>query len=88
MDWWQYRNVDLRLEKTFPTVRGQRIGVVAEMFNVFNFRNYSAFELNYGNYTTTGSTQNPAFGTPRQVITDLTRGGAPQRFQLGLTYGF
>ena len=89
MDWWRYRNVDLRLEKVFNTVRTQRIGVVAEVFNVFDFRNYSGYNLNVGNFNNTGGiTDNPNFGTPTAVITDLTRGGAPRRFQLGVLYSF
>jgi hypothetical protein len=89
MGWWRYRNVDLRLEKTFPTLRGQKIGVVGEMFNVFNFRNYSGYNTNYGSFAVDGSiTRNPTFGRPTAVINDLTRSGAPRRFQLGLTYGF
>jgi hypothetical protein len=89
MGWWRYRNVDLRLEKTFPTLRGQTIGVVGEMFNVFNFRNYTGYNTNVGNFAADGSiTPNTTFGRPTGVITDLTRSGAPRRFQLGLTYGF
>ena len=89
MDIWAYRNVDLRLEKLFNTLRGQRIGVTGEVFNVFNFRNWSGYNTAFGNYAVDGSiTPNAAFGRPTAVITDLTRGGSPRRFQLGLNYGF
>jgi carboxypeptidase family protein/TonB-dependent receptor-like protein len=47
---WAYRNVDLRLEKRFPTFRGQRVGVIAEVFNVFDFVNFTGFDLRYGAY--------------------------------------
>ncbi|MEA2327262.1 MAG: hypothetical protein QOE68_2221, partial [Thermoanaerobaculia bacterium] len=35
-----YRNVDFRLSKDFNAVRGTTIGVIAEVFNAFNFTNY------------------------------------------------
>ena len=89
LDMWAYRNIDFRLEKTFRTLRGQRIGVTGELFNVFNFRNWSGYNTGYGNFAADGSiTRLPAFGTPTAVITDLTRGGSPRRFQLGLNYSF
>jgi hypothetical protein len=89
MDLWRYRNVDFRLEKSFPTLRNQRVGLIVELFNVFNYRNYTGYNLNLGNFNNQGGiTENAAFGTPTAVITDLTRSGAPRRFQLGLTYGF
>ena len=89
MDMWRYRNVDVRLEKAFRTLRGQEVGVIGEIFNVFDYRNFSGYNLNVGNYAATGgTTPNAAFGRPTAVITDLTRSGAPRRFQLGLNYKF
>jgi hypothetical protein len=89
MDLWRYRNVDLRLEKEFSTLRGQRVGIIGEVFNVFDYRNYSGYNTNVGNFNNTGGiTNNAAFGRPTAVITDLTRSGAPRRFQLGLQYKF
>src|SRR5437588_11265013 len=35
-----YRNVDFRLSKDFSAVRGTTIGVIAEVFNAFNFTHY------------------------------------------------
>lgn len=35
-----YRNVDFRLQKDFSAFAGLSIGVVAEVFNAFNFTNY------------------------------------------------
>jgi hypothetical protein len=35
-----YRNVDLRLQKDFKAFASTSIGVVAEVFNAFNFTNY------------------------------------------------
>jgi len=34
------RNVDFRLEKDFPTFGKTSVGVVAEIFNAFNWANY------------------------------------------------
>ena len=62
---------------------------IGEVFNVFDFRNYSGFNTNVGNFNNTGGiTENVNFGRPTAVITDLTRSGAPRRFQLGLSYKF
>jgi hypothetical protein len=36
-----YKNLDIRLFKDFPTGRGTRLGVTAEVFNVFNWWSYS-----------------------------------------------
>ena len=86
---WTYRDVDLRLEKDFVTARGQRVGVIGEVFNVFNFANFNGIDQNYGSFAVDGSiTPNPNFGTPRSVVTDLGVGGAPRRFQLGLNYHY
>lgn len=86
---WAYRDVDLRLEKDFITGRGQRVGVIGEVFNVFNFANFNGIDQNYGSFAVDGSiTPNPTFGTPRSVVTDLGVGGAPRRFQLGLNYHY
>jgi hypothetical protein len=89
MDIWRFRNIDFRLEKSFPTLQGQRVGLIAELFNVFNYRNFSGYNTNIGNFNNTGGiTDNVNFGVPTAVITDLTRSGAPRRFQLGLNYSF
>ena len=89
MDWWRYRNIDIRLEKSFRTVRGQQIGVIGELFNVFNFRNFTGYNTNVGDFNNTGGiTPNGNFGRPTGVITDLTRMGAPRRVQLGMNYKF
>jgi hypothetical protein len=86
---WAYRNVDLRVEKAFPMFRGQRASLMAEVFNVFNFANYTAFDLQYGTYNPDGSiTLNQNFGRETNVITDTRLFGAPRRFQFGVNYRF
>jgi hypothetical protein len=42
---WAYRNVDLRVEKDFGTLRGQSFDVMLDVFNLFNFTNF-----NYDNF--------------------------------------
>ena len=91
-DAWAFRNVDLRLEKRFPTFSGQQVAVIAEVFNVFDFANFSGYDLNYGTYQIVNDQvvveRNPNLGTPTAVITDLRQFGAPRRFQLGMRYTF
>ncbi len=89
MGWWRYRNVDVRLEKSFRTVRGQQVGLIGEVFNIFNFRNFTGYNLNVGNFNNTGGiTPNANFGTPTGALSDLTRMGAQRRVQVGMKYKF
>lgn len=55
IDGFSFRNIDLRVEKEIPTLRGQRVGLVAEVFNAFDFANYTGFNQAYGNYQANGS---------------------------------
>lgn len=91
---WAYRNVDIRLQKDFSLFRGQRTSVIAEVFNVFDFTNFSSFNgtlasyrrINNANPTdpfTNRLDPNPNFGNPTGVIGDNSR-----RAQLGLKYTF
>jgi outer membrane receptor protein involved in Fe transport len=48
---WAYRDVDIRLRKDFPSVSGTTLAVTLDMFNVFNFQNFTYFA---GNPTPTG----------------------------------
>jgi hypothetical protein len=82
-----YRSVDLRLRKDFFSYRGSRVGVTADLFNVFNYQNF-------GGYTNDPrpliddpdnpgeQIPNPNFARPTNVVTD------PRRFQLGIAYDF
>jgi hypothetical protein len=40
-DWWAYRDVDLRLSKDFPRLGKGTTSVTLDVFNVFNFQNFS-----------------------------------------------
>jgi hypothetical protein len=50
-DWWAYRDVDLRLSKDFPQFGRGTTSVTLDVFNVFNFQNFTYFA---GNPTPTG----------------------------------
>jgi len=89
LDMWRTRNIDLRLEKTIRTLRGQNVAITGEVFNVFNYRNFTGFNTNVGNFNNTGGiTPNPNFGMPTAALNDLTRMGAQRRAQLGVNYRF
>jgi hypothetical protein len=86
---WAFRNVDLRLEKQFNTFRGQRVSLIGEVFNVFNFANFGCYDGRVGDYQADGTiTPNPNFKRPGCVITDTRLQGAPRRVQLGMRYTF
>ncbi len=48
---WRYREVDFRLRKEFPSVSGTNVGVTLDMFNVFNFQNFSTWNTGIGQPT-------------------------------------
>jgi hypothetical protein len=71
------------------TLRGQSVSLTAEVFNVFNYRNFTGFNTNVGNFNAAGGiTPNVNFGIPTGVLNDLTRMGAQRRAQFGMTYSF
>ncbi len=41
---WAYRQLDLRLTKSFEFIPGQKMEFIVDAINVFNFDNYSGFE--------------------------------------------
>jgi hypothetical protein len=43
-DAWAYRQVDVRLTKTFDVFNGQAVELIFDAINVFGFENYSGFE--------------------------------------------
>lgn len=75
-----YRNVDLRLRKDLIPLRGQRLGITADVFNAFNYNNYGCF--NDVAFTSVGGvrTANPDFGRGFCVVADA------RRLQLGAQY--
>jgi hypothetical protein len=71
-----YRNVDLRLEKAVTFNRSQRVSLVGEVFNAFNFDNFGCFQ------DFVPPEGNPTLGNPGCTV------GTARRFQLGITAGF
>jgi len=54
-----FRNVDLRLEKTFTFREKYRLGFTLDAFNIFNYVNFNAYE---------GNLSSPNFGRPYGVL--------------------
>jgi outer membrane receptor protein involved in Fe transport len=79
---WAYRNVDVRLRKDLTSLRGQRVGVTADVFNVFNYNNFGCFNDVAFTNVNGQRTANPDFGKAGCVIAD------PRRLQLGAVYDF
>jgi len=68
-----YRQIDLRLTKSFETWQGHEVQFIVDAINVFGFDNYNSFE---------GDFNNPRFGRPFSSF-------LPNRsFQVGLRYTF
>ncbi|MES2523198.1 MAG: carboxypeptidase regulatory-like domain-containing protein [Gemmatimonadota bacterium] len=78
IDAFGYRNIDMRLRKDIP-IRNNRIGIVADVFNVFNFQNLGCFN---GYIAPTTGSPNTGFGKAGCTVSDS------RRAQLGLTYDF
>jgi len=74
---WAYRRVDIRLRKDFPEIRGTRLGLTADVFNVFNYMNFTEYALSVPPGGRTWSV-----GQPTQVLSD------PRRVQIGVEYNF
>jgi hypothetical protein len=70
-------NVDLRAEKALRVGGGNRVSVVADLFNAFNNKNYGCFNTTI---PVAGQT-NANYGTPGCA-------GLGTRLQLGVRYGF
>ena len=73
-----YRTLDLRFKKDLPNFAGNRLGITAEVFNVFNWDNFGCFDETFVN----NDVPNANFGRPNCVIAD------PRRLQLGVQYDF
>jgi len=56
---WAYREVDFRLRKDFPNISGTTLSVTVDMFNVFNFDNFSYPDNNNGNPQPNGLLSDP-----------------------------
>ncbi len=56
---WAYREVDFRLRKDFPNISGTTLSVTMDVFNVFNFNNFSYPDNNGGNPQPNGLLSDP-----------------------------
>ena len=91
---WAYRDVDVRLQKDFTVRGGQRLSLIAEVFNLFDYDNFSSFgnvlasyqRINNANPTDPATNRmnfNPNFGNPTGVVGESSR-----RAQVGAKYTF
>ena len=78
-----YRNLDLRLRKDFADVGGNHLGVTADLFNVYNFRNLGCFNDFAGSFDAAGKfTPSTGYGLANCTVSD------PRRLQIGVAYDF
>jgi hypothetical protein len=78
-DIWGYRNIDMRLRKDITGGRAlRRVGVTADLFNVFNFNNLGCWE----GFIPPTPDVNANFGNANCVASDA------RRLQLGLVLDF
>ena len=70
---WAFRDLDLKFSKTLPPFGGTQLSLQAEVYNVFNFKNYGCFE---------GNTGSANFGRPSCAVTDA------RYTQIGAKYDF
>jgi hypothetical protein len=70
---------DLRLTKTFTYHERYKLSVLGEMFNVFNYANYSGY---------TFDPSSSAFGIQTQRVTQVFGSGGPRAAQLGARVTF
>jgi hypothetical protein len=74
---WAYRRVDIRLRKDFPEIHGTSLGVTADVFNVFNYMNFTNYP-----FSVNASQRTWSVGQPNDLISD------PRRVQIGVEYNF
>ncbi|MGH7558727.1 MAG: TonB-dependent receptor [Gemmatimonadota bacterium] len=81
-----FAEVNIRFEKGIEFATGQRIAVLAEIFNQFNTENWDGFRTEFGTFDpATGQiTRRDDFGQP----TSLDNDNPSRRLQLGVRYGF
>jgi hypothetical protein len=75
------QSVDLRLEKGVSVPRGQRVGLVVDLFNAFNNANYGCFESTIVPVADQNQDWRNRYGQPGCA-------GLGRRLQVGARYGF
>jgi hypothetical protein len=76
---FNYKSMDLRVEKIFSFAHQQQASIAFEAFNIFNATNFGCYN---GNIPVLPAT-NPNFGTPSCTIDNTSR-----RLQFGVRYAF
>jgi hypothetical protein len=74
---WAYRRVDLRVRKDFPKISGTSFAMTLDVFNVFNYSNFTNYGINV-----IAAQRTFTVGQPSALVTD------PRRAQLGIEYTF
>ena len=74
---WTYRRVDIKFRKDFPAMGRTRLGATVDIFNVFNYMNFTNYP-----FSVNASQRTWSVGQPTQVLSD------PRRIQLGVEYTF
>jgi hypothetical protein len=74
-----FNSQDLRLTKTFTFREKYKLNIFGEMFNVFNYANYSGY---------TFDPSSAAFGQPTQRVTQVFGSGGPRAVQVGGRFSF
>ena len=59
---WAYRTVDVRLRKDFPNISGTTLGVTLDVFNVFNYSNFT-----YNNFVSGTPSPSDLLSDPRRA---------------------
>jgi hypothetical protein len=78
-DTFNYKSVDVRVEKIFRLAERQQASVALEAFNLFNSVNFGCYE----GFIPVLPNINPRFGQPNCTVDNSSR-----RFQVGLRYAF
>lgn len=83
-----FSSQDIRVTKNFAIKERYKFSVFAEMFNVFNVANLSAFNFNLDPRNPNPAAQTFAFGQPTQRATQVFGSGGPRALQLGGRFTF
>ena len=75
----EFRQVDVRLSKTFTLQQRQRISAFVEAFNIFDSKNFGGYD---GFIPPSDGDPNRNFGKPSQLV------GPTRSLQFGLSYNF
>jgi hypothetical protein len=75
-----FNSQDIRLTKSFTYRERYKLSIFGEMFNVFNYANFSGYSFDPSNST--------GFGIPTQRVTQVFGSGGPRAVQVGGRFTF